>query len=150
LVDETRDLAPHELRLDSVHARNSALNHVLGGQLPEAPFPVCAGSAGRRLLRGGRIVAGRVRAGSWSRSQLNVGALGVLRRGQPILAGQRRIARQWQSFGVEVVVDLAVACGIPAPAIAEARSLAAALVVAQEMTHLVYEEARVLLDAVGR
>jgi len=51
---------------------------------------------------------------------------------------------------VEIVVDLAVAGGIPAPVVADASGFAAALVIAEEMAHLVDEQARVLLDGVRR
>ena len=65
----------------------------------------------------------------------------------PILAGQRRIARQRQSFGVEIVVDLAVAGGVPAPVVRDRRRFLARLVVAQQMADFVNQQRRVLFDA---
>ena len=145
LLDAPRHLAPHELGLDPVDTRDAALAAIVGRQLPESPLAVRARPAvlpGRRSLR--RVVGPR------RRRQLLVVDLGALATLQSILAGQRRIARQRQSFRVEIVVDFAVAGRVPASVVPDARGLLAPLVVAQQMADLVNQQARVLLDACAR
>ena len=75
-------------------------------------------------------------------------ALGVVPALESILGGQRRISRQRQSLGVKIVVDLAVAGGVPSRVVPDRRILPACLVIAQEMSHLVNQQRRVFLDRV--
>ena len=148
LLDAPRNLAPHELGLDPVHTRHSTVSPIVGRQLPESPFAVRTRPAVRRRLL--LIASRRVSVRSWRSRQLVVVDLGGVPALQSILAGQRRIAWQRQSLGVEIVVDFAVAGRVPAPVVPDACGLLAPLVVAQQMAHLVDEQARVLLDGVRR
>ena len=148
LFDAPRHLATHELGLDPVHTRHAIVSPVVGRKLPESPFAVCTRPAVQRGLMLG--VTLRVFVRSRRRRQLVVVALGAVPALQAVLGRQRRIPRQRQSFGEEIVVDLAVARGVPAPVVADAQGLLAFLVVAQEMAHLVDEQARVFLDGVRR
>ena len=74
--------------------------------------------------------------------------LGALSGLESECGGQRRIARQGQSLSVEVVVDLAVAGGIPATVVGGRGGLPARIVIAQQMTDFVNQQRRILLDAV--
>src|SRR5262245_48958472 len=85
---------------------------------------------------------------SWRCGQLLVIVFGSITTPQPVLARQRRITWQRQPLRVEIVVDLAVAGGVPASVIHDACGLLAPLVVPQEVPHFMNEQRRVLLDGV--
>jgi len=82
--------------------------------------------------------------------QLLVVVFGSIPTPQPVLARQRRIAWQRQPLRVEIVVDLAVASGVPAAMICNGRGLLSPLVVPQEVPDFMNEQRRVLLDGVRR
>ena len=117
-------------------------------QLPESPFAVRARPA---VLPGVPAFTSRLASVcTGRRRQLLVVDLGGVAALQSVLGGQRRIAWQRQALGVEIVVDLAVAGGVPAPMIRDAGGLLSRLVVAQQVPHLVNEQRRVLFDRVPR
>src|SRR5262249_13418582 len=96
------------------------------------------------------VTGGQAATTAWGGRQLLVITFGAVSTLQSVLDGQRWISRQRQSLGVEIVVDFAVACRVPAPVVLDARRLLASLVIPQQMAHLVNEQRRVLLDGVGR
>jgi hypothetical protein len=115
VLDASRNLAPYELGLDPIDTRYFSVGSIIGGELPESMFSVRARPAVLPRLRTSfRRVASMH---SRRRRQLVVVDLGIVPALQSILAGQRRIAWQRQSLVVEIVVDFAVARGVPAPVV---------------------------------
>src|SRR4029450_86852 len=129
VLDASRNLAPHELGLDPIYTRYSFVGPIIGGKLPESPPALRARPPFLPRLR--TSVRRVVSTHSRRRRQLVVVDLGVVPALQSILDGQRRIARQRQSLCLEVIVDFAVARGVPPPVVPADGGLPAPLVVAR-------------------
>src|SRR5262249_12672124 len=122
------DLPSDEFGLDSIDAADSTRTAIIGRELPVPPFSMGAGPAVRRRrsdfsLRPEPVQMQRFR-------QLVIVDFGAPTRAQPVLPWQWGIAWQRQPFGVEIVVDLAVAGRIPAVMVSGSCGLFAPLVIA--------------------
>ena len=147
-----RDLAPHELRLEPVDA-GYAFVPLVGRHFPESLFAVRARPAvDASLVFAFRRICDFLAGARATRrpGQLTVVDLGAVAALETILHRHRRIAGQRQPLGVEIVVDLAVAGGIPALVILDAGGFLSRFVIAQQVTDLVNQQRGILLDGMRR
>ena len=145
-----RDLAPHDFGLHRVDAWRTS-------RLSSSPAAPTAADRRARPIRS-RMLELATRAASAHRfgrfggqaSKLVVIDLRALAGLEPVLAGLRGIAGQRQSFGGEIVVDLAIRRGVPQSRFADGGRLLARFVIAQQVTDFVNQQRGVLFDRMRR